>query len=306
MLFDLMRAHVEEVPPSPRSLRADLPPAFEQVILTALAKDPAQRYQTASAMSQALQLAGRDVPAAQWRPLSLRVTLPDAHAPTLAQETLRDPPRRSWVVIGIAIAVVVLGIGIVAATRGGHDDHVETGPNVERGPNVGPSVPRLPTTAAYDPKHFDASAYLATATRLATDKLADAKLVRFDIAGVFPDGRADLTLPSNGDSSYLFRSPSRSVRSPGTPSNVPVEIRCYVEVTVTPAGPEVAVRSYGPIDADCKAPLRPDPKCTLAQVWKLARLAGEHRADVVAKIAYLRDDWFFDTGAVKTFADSCR
>ena len=40
-LYDLMRAHLEEPPPSPRLLRGDLPRAYEQVILTALAKDRA-------------------------------------------------------------------------------------------------------------------------------------------------------------------------------------------------------------------------------------------------------------------------
>ncbi len=69
-MFDLMRAHVEQTPPSPRVLRPDLPVSLEQIILTALAKDPAQRFQTAAAMAQALNHASAELPADAWRPLS--------------------------------------------------------------------------------------------------------------------------------------------------------------------------------------------------------------------------------------------
>jgi serine/threonine protein kinase len=69
-MFDLMRAHVEQAPPSPRVLRPDLPVSLEQIILTALAKDPAQRFQSAAAMAQALSHASAELPAEAWRPLS--------------------------------------------------------------------------------------------------------------------------------------------------------------------------------------------------------------------------------------------
>ena len=310
-LYDLMRAHLEDAPPSPRTLRPDLPPAFERVILTALAKDPALRFQTASAMSHALQVAGREVPAAQWRPLSARgMPAPDAHAPTLAGDlvtpppTVKEPRPRNWLAIGLAVAVAVIAIGAVAATRGG-DHGVERGANVTKGPNVGPAGPVVPALLRdFDPKHFDAIAYLPTATALAVAKLPDAQLVRFDITGVYPNGHADLTLPAHGDASYLFRSPARSARPAGMPSNVEVTILCYVEVTVTPEGTaEVAVRD---VNGSCTQPLRPPPACTLAQVWAMGKLAGA-KPDEVAKIGYLSDGWFFDTGAVtESFADRCR
>jgi len=53
-LFDLLRMHVEAPPPPPRTLRPKMPPDLEQVILTALAKPPDQRFSTAMAMSVAL------------------------------------------------------------------------------------------------------------------------------------------------------------------------------------------------------------------------------------------------------------
>lgn len=65
-MFDLLRKHVEMPPPSPRQLRPELPPDYEAVILTALAKDPAQRFASASAMTVALQHAAQGLPPEQW------------------------------------------------------------------------------------------------------------------------------------------------------------------------------------------------------------------------------------------------
>jgi serine/threonine protein kinase len=56
-LFQLLRQHIEQAPPLPRSLRAELPPALEQVILRALEKDPARRFQSAAEFSDALAMA---------------------------------------------------------------------------------------------------------------------------------------------------------------------------------------------------------------------------------------------------------
>ncbi len=69
-LFDLLKQHVEAPPPSPRQFRPDMPPALEQVILTALAKAPEQRFQSAQAMSMALQQATQQLPPPQWAPIT--------------------------------------------------------------------------------------------------------------------------------------------------------------------------------------------------------------------------------------------
>ncbi len=65
-LFDLLRQHVDEPPPSPRALRPDMPPALEQVILATLAKDPNQRFGSAGALTQALMAATSTLPPDQW------------------------------------------------------------------------------------------------------------------------------------------------------------------------------------------------------------------------------------------------
>jgi eukaryotic-like serine/threonine-protein kinase len=52
--MEVLLAHIQQPPPSLRSLRPDLPPAVEHVIFRALAKNPAERYTSAGALAQAL------------------------------------------------------------------------------------------------------------------------------------------------------------------------------------------------------------------------------------------------------------
>jgi serine/threonine-protein kinase len=57
----VLTKHAYEAPPPPRSLNPDLPEAAEQVLLRALAKDPADRYQTAALMAADLSRLASDM-----------------------------------------------------------------------------------------------------------------------------------------------------------------------------------------------------------------------------------------------------
>ncbi len=77
--FDLMMAHVNRLPVPPISVNPDLPQELNQIILTALAKDPSQRFQTAG----------------QFREVLNRVVLTSAPPPPQPlQETLPSLERR--------------------------------------------------------------------------------------------------------------------------------------------------------------------------------------------------------------------
>ena len=64
--YALMNAHLKEAPPNPRALRQTIPPAVETVILKAIEKDPARRFQSARAFRHALldgaKLSGIELP----------------------------------------------------------------------------------------------------------------------------------------------------------------------------------------------------------------------------------------------------
>ena len=53
--FEVMQAHLQVPPTAPIDLKPDIPPGLNQLILMAMAKNPAQRFQTADAMRGALR-----------------------------------------------------------------------------------------------------------------------------------------------------------------------------------------------------------------------------------------------------------
>jgi len=63
--YSLMTAHLHQEPPPPIDLRADVPPELNQIILMAMAKNPADRFQSADAFRNALKsVPVKDLPSA--------------------------------------------------------------------------------------------------------------------------------------------------------------------------------------------------------------------------------------------------
>jgi serine/threonine-protein kinase len=99
--FAIMSAHLEKQPVPPISLDATLPPALNDIILMSVAKDPAQRFQTADAFRNALQsVAG----GAEVTPATRTVPAP-ARAVSAG--------RRSVYVASGALAMALAVVGIV-------------------------------------------------------------------------------------------------------------------------------------------------------------------------------------------------
>jgi predicted Ser/Thr protein kinase len=156
--------------------------------------------------------------------------------------------------------------------------------------------------ANFDPKQLDAIAYIAKAQALARELFPDAVLISMDIAGVYPDGHADLALSSDFEASYRFRSPAESKRPDGLPKNVEAEIYCMVNVDAMKGG----VMVYTSIHDRCTQRAL-EPRCSMAQVWKKAIERGAPQDDVVAEIELDGDGWNIEVGDDfdETVPDDC-
>jgi len=113
--FSTMQAHLQTAPRPPIELRPDLPPALSQLILMAVAKDPAARFQTADAFAAALKSVAPKI-AGTVAAVPVPAT-PPAPSPTM-QPASMPPPAPQWTHRGLYItlgAVIVLVILVAAA-----------------------------------------------------------------------------------------------------------------------------------------------------------------------------------------------
>ncbi len=81
--FEVMQAHLQVPPTAPIDLKADIPPGLNQLILMAMAKNPAQRFQTADAMRGAL----RSVAPVLGEPTPFAPEIPQSTLDMSAQQT---------------------------------------------------------------------------------------------------------------------------------------------------------------------------------------------------------------------------
>ena len=175
--FELMRGHLEQTPPSPRSLRPQVPPELESVIMNALAKQPESRFQSARAMANALTHVVARLPADQQKRLvpqpSHAIELHSAqsasgpsgqdavafaataapardHAPTVLDRAPRKPrPSRLLVtaaVLSVGAAVAIVTVLILIVVRRG-EEPVGKRPSAAVAPPQ-PAMPQAPAKAA--------------------------------------------------------------------------------------------------------------------------------------------------------------
>jgi serine/threonine protein kinase len=133
---------VNDAPPRPRQVRAGIPRPLEAVVLTALAKSPADRYATAGDMQTALL--SIDLGPDDALPQVVRDATPPEGVPAL---TFRQS-ERSWLypaAIIVAVAVVLGIIGVLFATT-------DTG---QRLLNPGSSQPKKQVMAITKALSFD-------------------------------------------------------------------------------------------------------------------------------------------------------
>jgi serine/threonine protein kinase len=145
----------------------------------------------------------------------------------------------------------------------------------------------------YNPKAFDAVAYLPKARQLAKQIYSDAVLIEFDVEGVGANGKSNLAL-ANFEATYNFLSRSHGKRT--MPIGVDEDRACWVYVEVDKKGVTARIDEQD----TCKGKARPNPKCSMRDVWRLSDAIGTaaDKGNAVAHITYLWDGWFFEIDAL--------
>lgn len=115
--FSIMKAHLQEPPKLPIALKPDLPVGISEIIMMAIEKDPAKRFQSADAFLNALQTVGGNLDAAKI-PQRAMSPAPPASIPDSARsaEVPRMPPpqargtshRGLYIGLGALVVLVVL------------------------------------------------------------------------------------------------------------------------------------------------------------------------------------------------------
>ena len=103
--------HINDPLPLPRQVNKAVPEAIERIILRAMSKDPADRFQTADDFAAALQ--GVSSPPPQ-PALSIRFAVPvRSTAGTFSEPSRRVPTGRR---VGVTVAIGAVAVAIVIAT----------------------------------------------------------------------------------------------------------------------------------------------------------------------------------------------
>jgi eukaryotic-like serine/threonine-protein kinase len=175
--------HVREPPEPPSARNPQVDPGLDAVVLTALAKDPAQRYQTALELEDALEqvLAG-DAAAAAPNP-SGAAGAPTQPLPGLPGEPGVVPPemvtavqataqRSGWARWVLPVAGMVLGLGLVVALLwpddGGAPAAGRATLTATPAATSPPSTTAAPPTATPAPSASGVAAALADLTQVVT------------------------------------------------------------------------------------------------------------------------------------------
>ena len=113
----VMLKHITEPLPLPRSINPNVPEPVERVILKALAKDPAHRYQTAGEMVEALTIATRNLTKEPEQPVEGKLGIAGSGIGrerisllTRLQRTWAQPRGKVWLVGGTVVVLVALGL----------------------------------------------------------------------------------------------------------------------------------------------------------------------------------------------------
>lgn len=148
--YSIMAAHLQSTPAPPVELDPRIPPTLSDVILKAIAKDPAQRFQNADEMRDALLEVGRSLGVAQAaRPSPAPKPAAASAPPPPAPPAAAGSRRGLYMVAGSVATVAVL---VLAATQAPKWFGAEAG-----APVLEEQVAPAPEIASPEPLPFDPS-----------------------------------------------------------------------------------------------------------------------------------------------------
>lgn len=236
-LYELLKAHVEWMPPAPSSLRPDVPPALEQILLRALQKEPVHRFQSAHELASALEHAELQLPPESFvapgvlldaaargavvQPSSPSAASPMGSSPSAAgyraeasfsslsapagtpasfgHSAAYAPPEKPKSRFGY-FAVGTCGV-IVLATLGSCVTCVALTDTKEKEISVPLGDGEV---AVYAPKKFDPAGFAPRAASVAMKKDESARLVEIRAGGEWSSNGVDLTKQSTDRVVYVY------------------------------------------------------------------------------------------------------
>ncbi len=115
--FGMMHKHVYELPPMVRSTKPDLPPYVDEVLETALAKEPDARYGSATALSDAFKSAVQGVSPSTGTGTFKPLPMSKLDESGIFYEDSSNSRRTTFIAIGIfALLLVIAGGAFLAIT----------------------------------------------------------------------------------------------------------------------------------------------------------------------------------------------
>ncbi|MFO0572108.1 MAG: serine/threonine-protein kinase [Polyangiaceae bacterium] len=313
-LFELLRKHIEEPAMPPSRLNAALPPAYEQVLLRALAKEPSYRFASALEMAQALEQASRHLPAECFVPPLIEAglrglatpapvtppILPTSPALDPVMRTLPEPARPSMVraLLPWAVALFFAGVAVVlvGAVLFFAFAREEPPARAARPPASAAPAQRAPQ------RRPDPAEFVDTAWARAKVLAPDAALVRVEAHDVALDGRLDFAGSGRPRADYYFLSPKQA-----TLTGDQEDPRCIIRVTLSRDDETASFTT-----SDCDELTYPKPKCTFAKILARTRPAipsGENLVELLKYGQRTEDDppqWFLKAGRLEMWlADDC-
>jgi len=285
--YSLMTAHLNSVPPAPISLRSDLPAGLNEIIMMSIAKDPANRFQSADAFRAALSsVQVSDLPASSTTvtpttkpsgattlvetPVTPRIpttpapprmptpapaatpaprTVPLASPPTPAPTVSPPPAARPSSSRGVWLAIgAVLGVGVLIAAGMYIPRHVGTHAD--------------PNKAMFPPSGNSAAANPATPGAVGTSSAPSTPVVSIQT------DQGSIKVDDNGNVS--MESPKGSVQVGGTNGSVKITGKQGESIAVTPPAPSNKDLAGGnPTPSRVAAPPEPPPGPTPEEIAKV-------------------------------------